>query len=130
MRFYEIDNPASGYREQQRPLVQPQPFAANVWLVLRFAPCVYRWVQVELHHGEPAADISIDRARMWFSEPYDAEGALSVHCRHRIIYMVQDEVERLDFSICALFASDDAVYVWPGKQPQESDRPPEGGLPL
>lgn len=111
-----------------RPSVQPEPFKADVKLVVRFMPAVYRWLELGLHIGGPAGDIGIDRAAVWFPEIYDDEGALSVHCRRWIIEMVRDEVERLGLSIAVVFGPHDSVAVWPGDKLVTSGHPPRGGL--
>jgi len=126
MRYHELLE--TRRRRPRRPLILPQPFKADVKIVLRFLPAVYRWFRVELCHGGPYADITINHARVWFPEPYDAEGALTADCQQWIVEMVRDEVERLGLSMTVVFSSNEAVALWPGEKTVISTKPPEGGL--
>jgi hypothetical protein len=128
MRYHELLETTSERRPPERPLIQPQPFRADVKLVIRFMPAVYRWIDLKLGHGGPDANISIHSAQVRFPEPYDADGALSSHCRQWILEMVRNEVERLGLSICIVFGPEDAVALWPGRELVVSTKPPEGGL--
>lgn len=127
MRYTDLI-PSRRSRRPARPLILPEPFKADVKICVRFMPAVYRWLRVKIGHGGPDADISIHSAKVRFPEPFDAEGALSYHCRQWIIEMVRDEVERLGMSIAIVFGPEDAVAVWPGGELVLSTKPPEGGL--
>ena len=130
MRYRDLLETSAAPPHPQRPLILPKAFAADVKLVVRFMPAVYRWLDLMLFHGRSAADIRINRASVHFPEPYDAEGALTSECRQWIIASVQDVVERLGLSICIIFSADEAIFVWPGGKLATSGQPPEGGLPI
>ena len=128
MRYHELLEAPSEPRRPARPFIRPKAFAADVKLVVRFMPAVYRWLDLSIRHGGPDADISIDHASVHFPEPYDADGALTPDCRQWIISCVQGVVERLGLSISIVFSANEAVAVWPGGKLVVSGKPPEGGL--
>jgi hypothetical protein len=130
MRYHELSEATAPTTPSERPKLQPRPFDADIKLVIRFVPAVYRWIDLSLSTGKAHTDIGIDKARVSHPKPYDGNGALTQECRKLIIEAVHDAVERLGMSICIVLAQDDAIYCWPDGVMVVSQRPPKGGLSL